>query len=87
MGMTPPGLEFVLELRVTVGTAIQIGSTGASIKRFIPITGGVFSGSEFHGRVLPGGVDSQTVKPDSLTFLDARYAIEMDVGWTIEIHN
>jgi hypothetical protein len=38
-----PTLEFVFELRATVGQPIEMCSAGSSVRRVVPITGGSFS--------------------------------------------
>src|SRR5579885_1467212 len=39
-----PGLQFVLEARVTIGPLIELGDTSHGHRRIIPITGGTFHG-------------------------------------------
>ncbi|HET7102924.1 MAG TPA: DUF3237 domain-containing protein [Terracidiphilus sp.] len=85
--MTPPGLEFAFELRVTVAPMVELGQIPAGVRRVIPITGGAVAGPLIRGRVLPVGEDWQTVEPGGLTILDAHYVIETDDGAKIEIRN
>src|ERR1700733_2861747 len=85
--MAPLDLEFVLELRVTIAPAIEIGSSGACVRRVIPITGGTFCGPRLSGLVLPGGADWQSVEGNGLIIVDARYVIETADGVRIEIRN
>lgn len=80
-------LEFVLELRVTIGPMVDLGPSGLGIRRTVSITGGTFSGPLLSGTVLPGGADWQFVESDGLTLVDARYAIETDDGVRIEVRN
>lgn len=82
-----PELEFAVDLRVTIGQTMEIGTVGSSVRRVVPIAGGAFSGPRLSGRVLPGGADWQIVDPDGLTLVDARYLLETDDGVRIEIRN
>ena len=84
---SPPQLEFALELRVEVGATVELGASACGLRRTVPITGGVFSGPQISGRVLPGGADWQFVEADGLTFLDAHYALETSDGIRIEVRN
>src|SRR5271165_3948301 len=81
-----PSLEYFLELRVTIGPALEIGPDAFGLRRTVPITGGTLSGA-ISGRVLPGGADWQVVESDCLTFVDARYVIETEDGTRIEVRN
>ena len=47
-------------------------------RRFIPITGGNFTGSKIAGKVLPGGADCQLIRPDGVAELDVRCTFETD---------
>lgn len=51
-------------------------------RRFIPVTGGQFSGERIAGRVLPGGADCQLIRPDGVAELDVRVTFETDDGVT-----
>src|SRR5690242_7440805 len=82
-----PELEFVVELRVTIGPIQDLGVHPAGIRRTVPITGGTFEGPALSGKVLPGGADWQIVESDGLTFVDANYVLETDDGVLIEVRN
>ena len=49
-------------------------------RRFIPITGGHFSGERLSGRLLPGGADCQLIRPDDVAELEVRLTYETDDG-------
>ena len=87
MTQHPLLLEFALELRVSIGPILEIGSSPNGLRRMVPILGGTFSGPEIAGRVLPGGADWQLVEADGLTFVDAQYVIETADGVSIEVRN
>lgn len=40
-----------------------------------------------HGEVLPGGVDSQIIRPNGKCDLSARYAVKLDNGMSFYIEN
>ena len=84
---SPPELDYVVELRVTIGQIMEMGTTGSRVRRFVPITGGEFAGPRLAGRVLPGGADWQALEPGGLTVVDARYVLETNDGVRIEIRN
>ncbi|WP_309476755.1 DUF3237 family protein [Arthrobacter sp. ISL-95] len=48
---------------------------------------GPFPGQHFHGRVLPAGADYQILRSAELTELDARYAVVLDDGAMVYVHN
>lgn len=82
-----PGLEFALELAVTIGPIVELGSCSFGLRRTVAILGGSFAGPRVTGRVLPGGADWQHVAADGLTFVNAHYAIETEDGVRIEVRN
>ncbi|HVV44527.1 MAG TPA: DUF3237 domain-containing protein [Bryobacteraceae bacterium] len=84
---TAPGLEFVMEARVSVGAAQDVGRVPAGERRIIPITGGTFEGPRLHGRVVPGGADWQIIRADDTVELDARYTLETESGGLIYVWN
>jgi hypothetical protein len=83
----PPPLTFVMELRVHVGAAMEIGATPRGRRRIVPIRGGVFDGPRLRGTVLDGGADWQIVRGDGLTELDTRYVLQTDRGELVHIRN
>src|SRR5262245_55936682 len=82
-----PPLEFVAELKVSIGPPIEIGETGTGERRVIPITGGTVAGPRLAGAIRPGGADCQIVRPDGMTELVARYVIEAEGGALIFVEN
>lgn len=88
----PPALTFLATLSVDVGQPIDAGITPEGHRRIVPIiggtvTGGAVSGPQFQGRVLPAGADYQILRSAQLTELDARYAVELDDGAVVYVHN
>jgi len=85
--VAPPALIPVFDLTVEVGPAQELGEVGGGRRRVIPITGGRLTGPGLAGEILPGGADWQTIRPDGVTLLQARYTVRMGDGATIGIIN
>lgn len=83
----PPALSFLATLNVRVGPPIDVGATPQGHQRIIPIVGGTVSGPGLNGRVLPAGADFQILRSAELTELDARYAVELEGGAVVYVHN
>ena len=83
-----PQLEFVMQLRVTIGGAYTVGETPHGRRAVIPITGGTFEGPRLKGTILNGGADYQLVSSDgSRTEAEAIYSILTDDGTYIHVRN
>lgn len=82
-----PGLEFVTELVVKLGPAVEVGRTGRGDRRFIPITGGRLEGPDIKGEVVPGGWDWQLTRDDGCTEIVADYFLRTDDGVMINVVN
>ena len=67
---------FVMRLDVVGPRAI--GQTPNGDRRVGVVTGGSFEGERLSGRVLDGGADWQTVRPDGATTLDVRLMLQTD---------
>ncbi|MBN8753092.1 MULTISPECIES: DUF3237 domain-containing protein [Variovorax] len=85
--ITAPSLEHFADLRVEVGTPQVLGGTPRGMRRVVPITGGEATGHGWRARVLPGGCDFQLIVSETLSELDARYALETDAGDLIYVQN
>jgi len=82
-----PLIEEVFRLEVRVDPPIVVGQDEVHGRRqLVPIVEGVVSG-RLNGQVLPGGVDSQIIRPDGFTELVARYALELDDGERVYVNN
>lgn len=82
-----PGLTFLATIDVAVGQPIEVGETAEGHRRIIPIIGGTVQGPALNGKVLPAGADFQILKSETLTELQAQYAIETDDGDRIYVSN
>lgn len=81
-----PFLEKVATLAIDVAAPLSAGQTGIGLRRLIPIEAGTITG-KIEGRILPGGADSQIIRPDGRTDLSARYVIETSSGDIIYLEN
>lgn len=79
--------EFIWEAKVKIANMINVGESKSGLRRVIPITGGTFAGPKIKGEVLFGGEDSQLVRPDGDTELNARYLLKTDDGYVIQVVN
>ena len=59
VGADAPQLEFVMQLKVTLGETYSCGETQHGRRTVIPITGGTFEGPNIKGTILNGGADYQ----------------------------
>jgi hypothetical protein len=82
-----PTLEAICDLKVDIGSPIEIGSTPKGTRRIIPILGGVVSG-KIEGNILSGGADYQLLLDDvQIGHLDAKYVIKTNDSEHIFIEN
>ena len=79
--------EFMWDAKVKIANMINVGESKRGVIRVIPITGGTFTGPKIKGEVLSGGEDSQLVRPDGDTELNARYLLKTDNGYIIQVTN
>jgi hypothetical protein len=75
----------MLELLVEVGKPVDFGQVAGQRRRCVPIVGGTVSG-DHTGTVIPGGADWQTVGPNGVIDLEARYGLLLD-GEPVEIRS
>jgi hypothetical protein len=77
-----PQLLHVADIVVRIATPIEIGN-----RRVIPIAAGEALGPRIRGTVLAGGADYQIMRPDGVTELHARYAIQIEDNQVIYVEN
>jgi hypothetical protein len=82
-----PGVQFLLEARVSIAPVIEFGATPLGERRIIPITGGSFRGPHLAGTVLDEGEDTQLVRRDGVTEIAARYTLRTHDGVLIYVTN
>jgi hypothetical protein len=79
--------KYVFSLAIRIGAPIVAGDLGYGVRRIIPILGGEVRGEGMRGTIFPYGADFQTIRPNGLTELEAKYAFEMDDGAIVYIEN
>ncbi|MGI1677626.1 MAG: DUF3237 family protein [Cellvibrionaceae bacterium] len=84
--------QFVMELKVNIGSRVVVGESDNGKRQYIPITGGDFVGSlvdeaNISGEVLAGGADWQLIRPDGVLEVDALYSIKTSDGAIIVVRN
>ena len=83
----------LFDIKVYVDKPIVVGQDHINGRRqLIIITGGKLEGEDLYGnkisgQALPGGVDSQVIRPDGKCELSARYGIRLDDGRSFYIEN
>lgn len=83
-----PQMEFVMQLRVTLGEVYSVGDTPHGKRVVIPIRGGTFEGPLLKGTILNGGADYQLAHAETnRTELEAIYSIKTDDGVYIHVRN
>lgn len=85
-----PKLIKAFDIRATVEKPIFIGQDSKNGRRqLIPVLAGTITGAALplNGVLLPGGVDSQVVRPDGRAELSARYGVRLDDGRSFYIQN
>ena len=76
-----PVLTQVYRLKAVMGTPLDLGDVLAGHCRVVPLVGGVFTGPELNGKLLPGGSASwQIVATDGTARAEIRYTLQTDRG-------
>jgi hypothetical protein len=70
----------LITLRLATGATEEVGVTPRGTLSIFPITGGSFDGDRLRGRVLAGGADWVTAKPDGTMEVDLRVTLETEDG-------
>jgi hypothetical protein len=70
----------LMTLRLTTAVTQDLGVTPQGKRVTYPIVGGAFEGERLRGKVLPGGADWTTQRPDGAMELDLRATLETDDG-------
>lgn len=69
----------IFRIDIDVGAPVVVGEVAGQLRRCIPLTGGTVEG-DYSGHVLPGGADWQSVGPDGMLEISARYALQLEQG-------
>jgi len=87
--MSAPALQtkYVFTITALIGSVTSAGEIGTGVRRIIPIIGGEVKGGQVNGKVLAVGADFQTICPNELIELEAKYAFETDDGAVVYVEN
>lgn len=86
--MKQPELEFVMDIRLTLGPKLALGPLPKGGDRYyVEVLGGTFEGPRLKGKVLRGGGDWPHIRPDGVFDFDARYILQEDDGTLIYLMN
>jgi hypothetical protein len=80
-------IDFAFTVRASLESPIVVGPAPDGLRRFVPITGGSFSGPLLNGKVVPGSGDWQIVRSDGALSAEARYILETDDGVRMSVYN
>ena len=86
-------MKELFTISVRVDSPVVVGQDEINGRRqLIPIISGELSGVDINGNtmngtVLPGGVDSQVIRPDGKCELSARYGVRLENGSSFYIEN
>ena len=76
-----PVLTQIYRLKAVIGVPLDFGDVLAGRRCVVPLVGGVFTGPELDGDLLPGGSASwQMVLPDGTAVAEIRYTLRTDRG-------
>lgn len=79
--MTRIDTRHLLTMRCDVDATHHLGRVpGGYDRRVVIVSGGSFEGPDMRGRILPGGGDFLTIRPDGAFNLDVRLVLETDGG-------
>ena len=81
-----PRLEYLCRGEILLSEVIKAGALPYGERRIVPFIGGHFEG-KLAGEVLPGGADTQWVRPDGTAVVDAKYMVKTPDGAIVHIHN
>ncbi len=68
--------KLIFEVVVDIESALVAQLKGSAGEVVMIPFGGTVRGEIFNGRILPGGVDTQTVNPNGVRHMSARYMLE-----------
>ena len=75
----------LMRLRLDTAPIEEVGETARGPLSIFPVTGGSFEGDRLNGKVLPGGADWVTKRPDGAYELDLRVTLQTEDGALIHM--
>jgi hypothetical protein len=80
-------VEYAFTVRANLSAPIVVGEGPEGLRRFVPITGGSFSGPLLSGKVVAGSGDWQVVRANGVLSAEAKYTLETPDGGLIAVTN
>lgn len=81
------GLEEITTINVKIENPIQSFDCNNGMSKAMIGFSGTLTGPYLNGKILPGGIDCQTIDSDRVNRLSARYMVELDNGDRVFIEN
>ncbi|MCW2516607.1 MAG: hypothetical protein JWR11_5649 [Mycobacterium sp.] len=76
-----PVLTQIYSLKAVTGPTLDYGDSPSGRRRLVPLVGGMFTGPEIRGNLLPGGSASWQIDlPDGAAAVEMRYTLQTDRG-------
>jgi hypothetical protein len=76
-----PKLSHVYRLEATLAAPLDLGEVAQGHRRIVGLTGGIFTGPEISGKLLPGAsADWQILQADGTALGDIRYTLQTERG-------
>ena len=81
-------LKKQFEVRLTGTSLALVGQDyeNSGRRQLVPCPEGEIIGPDFHGHIMPAGIDHQLVRADGVTEINAAYGFELDDGRKLYIH-
>lgn len=81
-------LKKQFEVRLTGTSLALVGQDyeNNGRRQLVPCPEGEIIGPDFHGHIMPAGIDHQLVRADGVTEINAAYGFELDDGRKLYIH-
>jgi hypothetical protein len=82
-----PQLVPMCRIACDVGEVVSLGNATHGERRYVPLGGGIVTGAEFMGEVVPGGVDWQVRRDDGALEIEAHYVLRANDGGLVEVRS
>lgn len=83
--MLPYRAELLFSYELTLAAPVVVGPCPHELRLNFTILGGRFKGERLAGQVLPGAVDSATLRSDGVVLVDVRGLLQTDDGAIIDM--
>lgn len=80
-------LEEITTINVKIEGSVESFDCSNGMSKAMISFSGTLTGPYLNGKILPGGIDCQTIDKDKVNRLSARYMVELDNGDRVFIEN